>query len=84
MYVHARVTTESPLHREKLSHPRHRQLLDLAPSLVDYIPPTLHFDSTVPLIAYYKKSELGAKSNLMSDYDLPAEKSEEGQETDAE
>ena len=53
LWVHARLKTENPLRRQKMTHPRHQQLLDLMPALREVTPEVMAFDSSVPLIAYH-------------------------------
>lgn len=84
MYVHARVYMDNPLHAHPEIHPRFQQLLQLMPSLKQYLPPVLYFESFVPLVDFNQKSQIEQKNNLFGDYDLPAEKKEASKDASEE
>ena len=73
MWVHARLKTENPLLREKLTHPRHQQLLDLMPMLKKMMTNEFNFDSSVPVVAFHQKSKVSETNNLYTDYEMPKE-----------
>lgn len=51
------------------------------PSLKEYLPPVLYFDSVVSLVDFNLKSQIEQKNNLFGDgYDLPAEKKVESED----
>ena len=67
MWVHARLKTDNPLFREKLTHPRHQQLLDLMPMLRKILPNDNYFDSSVPVVAFHQKAKVSETNNLYSE-----------------
>lgn len=74
LYVHARLSANSPFHTPELQNGRHKQILELSPSVQDFFPPVMGFEGSVPLTAYYQKSKLNKKSNLMGDgVEMPEE-----------
>ena len=71
------VTTYNPLYLEKPKSPRLAQILELMPTVHDFVPPIHRFNASLPLIDYHQKSKLQEKNNLFSEIDMPKEKQEE-------
>lgn len=67
---------------EAATSPRFKQLLDLMPTIPNYVAHELRFNSSLPLFEYMQKSKLKQASNLFSDYDLPKEAQDPAVEID--